>query len=145
MLTHTAPHTATVIGDVYPVDYPSNPAYAFIISAAPVEQYTAPIGPETAPTGERERVVAPRITLSQARTLAAFETLNGYLTEVEREGIGRCLRANTAADDVYRTGVKYVDVTIDGAAYVRLAAGGWNFIPREECRAILRDLLSAGA
>jgi hypothetical protein len=40
----TAP--ATVVADVYFVDFPVNPAYAFIISAAPIVQYTAPIGPE---------------------------------------------------------------------------------------------------
>lgn len=38
-----------VVADVYFVDFPSNPNYAFVISAAPVVQYSAPIGPEPCP------------------------------------------------------------------------------------------------
>lgn len=99
---------------------------------------------QTIPDETSERFVAPRVTLSQVRTLAAFESLSGYLTEVEREGVGPCLRVSFPADSPW-PGIAYVDVTTDGAAYVKLDAGGWNFIPREECRAILRDLLAAGA
>lgn len=42
-----------VVADVYFVDFPANPAYAFVISAAPVVQYTVPIGPAPEPAGER--------------------------------------------------------------------------------------------
>jgi hypothetical protein len=103
--------------------------------------HTAP-QTSTPPAETRERLVAPRITLSQARTLAAFESLHGYLSEVQREGIGPVLRVTFPADDIERTGIVYVDVTIDGAAYIRLTAGGWNFIPRETMREELREALA---
>lgn len=46
---------AEVNRDVYFVDYPANPRYAFIISAAPIEQYTAPIGPDPRPASSSIR------------------------------------------------------------------------------------------
>lgn len=93
----------------------------------------------------RERLVAPRATLSQIRTLAAFESLTGYLTEVTSPDLGRMLRLNISADDTHRTGVAYVDVTVDGGAFIRSTDGSETFVSREESRAILRDLLNCGA
>lgn len=95
------------------------------------------------PANVSERFVAPRITLSQARTLAAFDSLAAYLSEVNDPDIGRMLRATFGYDDATRTGIHHVDVTIDGVAYVQTDNGVITY-SRETMRAHLRDAMGAG-